>query len=86
MHLLDISYDNSITKIILSKRSICAKSNIHHILHIEEIANGIILLNDNSKTISTKRIICKLNGTFIINFDNATIKINNKIYQNVEVN
>lgn len=86
IHLLDLSKDNCITNIIFNKQSSCTKSNVHHIPRVEEIADGIILLNDVNTTISTETITYKLNGTFIIKFDNTTIKIDDKIYQNLEAN
>ena len=58
---LDLSNENCITKIVLHKQSTCAKSNVHHIPRVEEIADGIIFLNDVSKTVSTETITYQLN-------------------------
>ena len=56
IHVLDLSNDNCVTKIILNKKSTCAKSNVHHLSCVEEIADGLVLLQDVSKTVLTKTI------------------------------
>ena len=84
MYLLDLSNDNCIKKIVLKKQTTCAKSNVHHTPRVEEIVDGIILLNDVSKTVLTETITINSYGAFIVKFDNTIIKIDDKIYQNLD--
>lgn len=82
--LLDLSKDNCIKNIMLGQKSVCTTSNTHHIPRIEEISDGIILLNNVNETIATETMKYDLSGTFLIKFDNTTITIGDKSYQNLE--
>ncbi|XP_053959927.1 uncharacterized protein LOC128864340 [Anastrepha ludens] len=82
--IIDLSKDKCIKNIMANQRPTCTTSNIHHVQRIEEISEGLILLNNVNETIRTESMRYELSGTFLIRFDNTTIKINEKVYKNLE--
>lgn len=72
-NILDISNTNCIPKLLKSSQPICNKTNNHHISTIEEISEGLILLNQYNGIISINDETQPLNGTFLIKFHNVTI-------------
>lgn len=83
-HLINLSNDNCIKNILSQNKPSCTTSNVQHIPRIEEISDGIILLNDVNETISTEVMKYDLKGTFVIKFENSTIRIGEKSYKNFE--
>uniref|UniRef100_W8ARF0 Retrovirus-related Env polyprotein from transposon gypsy n=2 Tax=Ceratitis capitata TaxID=7213 RepID=W8ARF0_CERCA len=82
--LLDLSNDFCISKLIKSQNSSCHMVNSHHIPRHELITPGIIFLNDYHGNIVMNDNIRIMNGTYIINFRNASITINERTYKNFE--
>ena len=75
--LVDISNDTCIPPLLNGMNSSCQITHGYHIPQIETISPGIIFLNDFSGTVNNK----SLNGTFLIEFQNVTLRINDKFYE-----
>lgn len=82
--LLDLSNSSCITNLLSSLNSTCNKINGQHIPTLDNIAPGILLLNDFSGQINIDNISQNLSGTYLIKFNNATIKINGKTFTSQE--
>lgn len=78
--LVNISNDTCIPPLLNGMNSSCPMAHGYHIPQIENISPGIILLNDFIGTINNDTV----NGTFLIKFHNATLRINDKYYRNLE--
>lgn len=82
--IIDLRNDTCITRIINGLNSTCTTTNGHHILRVEEIKLGVLLLNSFNGNIEINSEIRNLTGTHLINYHNATIKVNGKTYSNFE--
>lgn len=60
----------------------CTVTNSQHIPEIEEIAPDIIFLNNFEGKIQIDGDPIPLNGTFLIHYDNDTVKINGNEFSN----
>lgn len=78
--LVDISNDNCIPPLLSGTNSYCPISHGYHIPQVETISPGVILLNDFHGKINNETV----NGTYLIKFHNLTLKINDKLYRNLE--
>lgn len=82
--LLDISNSSCIPKMLNSLDSSCDITTAYHIPEIEVITPGLILLNDFSDKIMVDGEQKKLNGTFLVKFNNETIYIRDQKFSNFE--
>lgn len=82
--LTDISNTTCIPKILNSLDSSCDFTTAYHSSEIEIIAPGLILLNDFHDDIIIKGERKRLNGTYIIKFNNETITAKGSIFSNFE--
>lgn len=82
--LTNISNDTCIPRLLKSLNSSCTTSNNQHILSIDEIESGMLLLNRFNGTILIDDIKHTLVGTFLLKFHNSSIRINNAYYRNFE--
>lgn len=80
----NLSNDVCIKHILQAKNSSCIKTNIQHIKRVEEISDGIIFLNNVNKTITSETMSYHLEGTYLINFSNTSLKIDDETYFNLE--
>ncbi|XP_075157913.1 uncharacterized protein LOC142231180 [Haematobia irritans] len=86
-----IMYNNStifndpcIPRIINSQKSSCTYTNSKHIPQIENLNQGVILLNDYNDSILINEAKRNLAGTILIKFMNSTITAQGKMYRNLE--
>lgn len=78
--LVDISNVTCIPPLLSGTNSSGPIAYGYHIPQIELVSPGVILLNDFKGTINNEIF----NGTYLIKFYNLTLKINNKLYRNLE--
>lgn len=83
--IVDISNDNCISNLIISKPYMCKEINNQHIPVVEEIAPGIVLLNQFRDNIYIDERKILLNGTYLIQFHNATVKAYQYVFQEAEI-
>ncbi|XP_017489914.1 PREDICTED: uncharacterized protein LOC108378125 [Rhagoletis zephyria] len=84
-HLVDLSKDLCVTRIINSLNSTCSTTNGHHVPTLEEIKPGVILLNQFNGKLEADETSQEVNGTHVIIFYNSTIKINSQTFSNIEI-
>ena len=82
-NLVDIADEHCINNLLQGKNATCELSNSHHIPDIEELKPGLIFLNGFSGNLDAEPSY-NLNGTFLVQFSNCTIKINGNQYKNLE--
>lgn len=84
-NIVNIKNSTCIPKLLTSNNSTCKVNNHQHIPTIEEIDEGIILLNqfNGSITIDNKQQI--LIGTYLIKFHDTTITINGRNFSSKEI-
>lgn len=75
-NLIDIRNNSCIVNILKSRNSKCNRLAGQQIPTIEELSTGLLLVNDFNGTIIANEMPHLINGTYLIRFDNATIKIN----------
>lgn len=75
-NLIDIRNDSCIVNILKSHNSKCNRLAGQQIPTIEELSTGLLLVNDFKGIVTSNETPHLLNGTYLIRFDNATIKIN----------
>lgn len=83
-NIVDISNSSCIPNLLTSQTPLCTEINNQHIPDAEEISPGLILLNQFTGPIEIDENPLMLNGTFIIRFHNASIRIRSQIYQSFE--
>lgn len=81
----NLSKDLCLPELLNGKQSRCEFANAEHIPAIEEIDDGLILLNDFNGTVNWRDIERRLSGTYLITFLNETLKINGREFSNNEV-
>lgn len=79
-NLVDIVNYTCLPNILRSRPASCKISNNHHISTIDEISEGLILLNQFTGTINISGITHQLNGTFLLKFHNESITIGKKTF------
>lgn len=84
-NIINISNSTCVPRILMSYPSKCNKINNQHIPMIEEISEGLLLLNQFNNSILIDEIEHKLVGTFLLKFQNSTIVINNQTFISKEV-
>ncbi len=83
-NLVDLNKDLCIARIIYSLNSTCSTTNGHHVPTLEEVKQGVILLNRFDGRLVADEISQPINGTHVIIFNNSTIKINDQQFSNIE--
>lgn len=83
--LVDLSKDKCIPNLLNSKHAICNTVNSHHIPRVEEIASGVILLNNFEGPIESNNTSQILRGTYLIKLQNTTITIDGQQFISEEV-
>lgn len=79
-NILDISKTTCIPHLLRSIDATCNKINNQHVPTIDEISEGILLLNQFSGIIKIADTLHNLNGTFLIKFHNTTVSINERLF------
>jgi len=80
-----LSEDSCLPKLLKGEQATCGFTNADHIPNLEEIDDGIILVNNFNGTVTGKDNAKKIQGTFLISFWNETISINGKEFSNTEM-
>lgn len=84
--LIDISETTCIPLLLKSKNHNCTFINNEHVPTIQEINEGTILLNQFNGFLEIfENKIYQLSGTYLIQFHNETIKIENRTFTSKEV-
>lgn len=83
--IVDISETECIPKLLASRTSKCTTTNNEHVPTVEEIEEGILLLNQFIGEIETDNSTIWLNGSYVIHHYNSTIKIGNKSYRTMSI-
>jgi hypothetical protein len=78
--LVDLSEDKCITHLLRNQIPQCKVINSQHVPNHEELFTGTLLLNDFVGTIEIDMEKMDLKGTFLIQFENATIRVADDIY------
>lgn len=84
LNLLDLRNSSCIAKILNSLKPTCNSVNNQHIPKIDEIATGVLLLNDFNGTVDINNSSQILIGTFLLKFHNATITVEDKSFTSNE--
>lgn len=82
--IVKLENEYCIRNLLENKPYDCIVTNTEHIKKIEEISNGLILLNDFKGNISIENNIRYLNGSYLLKIFNDTVKINNLSYSALE--
>lgn len=83
--IVNLKNDKCIRNLLENKAYECIATNTDHIQNIEEISNGLILLNNFKGNITTNKTKTRnLIGSFLIKFFNETIIINNMNFTTLE--
>ena len=76
-NIIDLTNDHCINNLLQGQNARCEYSNTHHISKVEEINPGLLLLNGFSGKLEAGTSY-QLNGTFLVQFQNVSIKIEGK--------
>lgn len=79
-NLVDLSDDKCITHLLKNQIPQCKIINSQHVPNHEELFTGTLLLNDFVGTIEIDMEKMDLKGTFLIQFENATIRVGDDTY------
>jgi len=71
--LEDLSEDSCLPKLLKGEQATCGFTNADHIPNLEEIDDGIILVNNFNGNVTGKDNAKKIQGTFLISFWNEDI-------------
>lgn len=82
--IIDLEKEHCIRNLLENKPYDCIVTNTEHIKNIEEISNGLILLNGFKGNIFIKNYEKKINGTYLIKIVNDTVRINDLSFTAVE--
>lgn len=77
----NINNDTCLTNLLRSHTSNCTLINDAHIPTVEEIVPGILLLNQINDTIYINEEPRNLSGTYILQYHNASIVVEDKTYK-----
>lgn len=83
--LVELKEDNCITSLIKNRIGNCTQINNEHIPTIEEIGSDLLLLNQYNGKLKVNDEEINLNGTYLIKYHNATIKINDREFYSKEI-
>lgn len=79
------SFSKCISQILNHDKATCPTETTHHLPPIQEIKDGIIILNNVPETNITEQHTITVKGTFLLLF-NKQIQINNTLYKSNEIN
>lgn len=79
-NLENINNDTCITNLLRSRTSNCTLVNNNYMPTVEEIGPGILLLNQFNDTVYINDEPRNLSGTYILQYHNASIIVENKTY------
>lgn len=82
--VVDISSSSCLPNLLQSRPSICDQANGHHVPTVDEITEGLILLNQFSGIILVQNETYNLTGTFLIKFHNTSLSINDRTFTSRE--
>lgn len=77
-NIVNISNSKCLPNLLNSRISTCNTTNNQHIPTIEEISEGVVLLNQFSGNVTLEDETHTLNGTYLIKFHNISLTINNR--------
>lgn len=83
--LLDLSNDTCLHALLNLKKPECTVINNQHVPEFEEILPGTLMLNGFNGFVTLDEKTLQLQGTFIIQYRNATVKIGDRIYKTEEI-
>lgn len=83
-NIVSLRYDNCLARLLIGEHAMCEFSNADHIPVIEEIDSTRIILNNFNGSVRYNGSRQHLDGTYLINFWNSTIQINNREFSNTE--
>ena len=84
INLINIRNSTCIPNLLKSLNSTCNIINNQHVPTVEEISQGVLLVNQFHGNINIDNIPQKLSGTFLIKFHNVTVSIEEKSYKSKE--
>lgn len=84
-NLVDLRNSTCIPNLLSSQHPSCQLINNQHIPEIEEITPGLLFLNQYNGSITINDEIMTLEGTFLIRYQNTSIKISNRTYTSKEI-
>ncbi|XP_039233637.1 uncharacterized protein LOC120322410 [Drosophila yakuba] len=71
-------------KLVQGQKALCSFSNADHVPKIEEVDDGIILLNDYDGNATWNNTELYLEGTYLVQLSNDSIIIDNQQFSNLE--
>ncbi|XP_039227532.1 uncharacterized protein LOC120320821 [Drosophila yakuba] len=71
-------------KLVQGQKALCSFSNADHVPKIEEVDDGIILLNDYDGNATWNNTELHLEGTYLVQLSNDSIIIDNQQFSNLE--
>lgn len=77
-NVVDISSSECLPNLLNSRPSKCRQTNSQHIPVVNEIAEGIVLLNQYVGDIGVNNETQSLNGTYLLKFTNVSLSIGDK--------
>lgn len=83
--IINISESECIPNLLKSKNSKCTTTNSEHVPTVEEIEEGILMLNQFNGELEADNSTLSLNGSYVIHHYNSTICINGRIYQSSQI-
>lgn len=83
--IVDISESNCIPNLLKSQKSKCTTTNGEHVSTVEEIEEGMLMLNQFIGEIEADNSTLRLNGSYVIHHYNSTIRINGRAYQSNQI-
>lgn len=84
-NIIDLSNDNCIPNLLNSRKADCININNQHIPTVEELAPGLLFLNQFKGTVTINNETTIIQGTFLIRFHNASLSIEGRKYSYQEL-
>lgn len=84
-NIIELRDNDCITTLLRSQQPSCNRITNLHIPSVEEISTGILFLNQYNGTIRIDNDTRNIIGTFVVNFSNITITIENKTFSTKEI-
>lgn len=83
-NLIDIANDKCIPNLLKGKKSHCTVTNGFHIPKVESVIPGLLMLNEFNDSLEINGEQLNLRGTYIIRYQNTSIKVGNQEYSLTE--